>query len=116
MNRTLKSALLFLCSRIFNTEEVGFLAEDRRINVAITRARRHLAIICDSETVGNHNFLKAMVDYTFEHGEVRSAQQYLQGIFVRSPFRAKHHVVVQYMAAGLKYPPPPSPLWDPLPP
>ncbi len=30
-------------------------------------------------------------------------------LVVRSPFRAKHHVVVQYMAAGLKCPLPPSP-------
>ena len=35
-------------------------------------------------------------------------------VIVRSPFRAKHHVVMQYMAAGLKYPLPPPPL--PLPP
>ncbi len=35
-------------------------------------------------------------------------------VVVRSPFRAKHHVVVQYMAAGLKCPQPPLPLPDPL--
>ena len=38
------------------------------------------------------------------------------GVVVRSPFRAKHHVVMQYMAAGLKYPLPPSLLPDPPPP
>ena len=58
---------------------VGFLAEDRRINVAITRARRHLAVICDSETVGGHPFLQRLVDYMSENGEVRSAEQYIQG-------------------------------------
>ena len=33
--------------------EVGFLSEKRRINVAVTRARRHLAVIGDSETVSH---------------------------------------------------------------
>lgn len=28
---------------------VGFLAETRRLNVAITRAKRHVALICNSE-------------------------------------------------------------------
>ena len=59
--------------------EVGFLAEDRRINVAVTRARRHLAVICDSETVGHHAFLKSLIDHISECGEVRSAEQYIQG-------------------------------------
>lgn len=60
--------------------EVGFLAEDRRINVAITRARRHVAVVCDSRTVNNHAFLKSLVDYFTEHGEVRTAFEYLDDI------------------------------------
>ena len=39
-------------------------------------------------------------------------------IVVRSPFRAKHHVVVQFMARWMKcplLPPPPNPLPLPLP-
>ncbi len=37
-------------------------------------------------------------------------------VVVRSPFRAKHHVVVQYIAAGWKCPLPPSPTPHPSPP
>ncbi len=36
-------------------------------------------------------------------------------LIVQSPFRAKHHVVVQYMAARLKCPPPPPPCQTPSP-
>jgi len=38
--------------------QVGFLADKRRINVAVTRARRHLAVVCDSETCGRDEFLR----------------------------------------------------------
>lgn len=58
--------------------EVGFLAEHRRINVAITRARRHLSIVADSETVSHDDFLKSLVEYMSSEGEVRSAHEYLQ--------------------------------------
>lgn len=53
--------------------QVGFLREDRRMNVAITRARRHVALIGDSETCSAHPFLRRMVEYFEEHGEMRSA-------------------------------------------
>ncbi len=40
---------------------------------------------------------------------------HLAALVVRSPFRAKHHVVVQYMVAGWKCPlPPPPPQPPPL--
>lgn len=60
--------------------EVGFLAEDRRINVAVTRARRHIAIVCDTRTVQNHPFLKSLVDHVTRRGEVRTAFEYIHDI------------------------------------
>lgn len=69
-----------LCALGLCSGEVGFLAEDRRINVAVTRARRHVAVVCDSRTVSNHAFLKTLVDYLTEHGEVRTAFEYLDDI------------------------------------
>lgn len=39
-----------------------------------------MAVICDSHTVNNHAFLKTLVDYFTEHGEVRTAFEYLDDI------------------------------------
>lgn len=76
--------------------EVGFLAEHRRINVAITRARRHLAVIADSETVSNNDFLKSLMEYMASQGEVRSAYEYIQDSFPTvdaSSYHYEHHEV-----------------------
>ncbi|KAJ1457780.1 P-loop containing nucleoside triphosphate hydrolase protein [Pelagophyceae sp. CCMP2097] len=51
---------------------VGFLGENRRLNVAVTRARRHVAIICDSETVRSDKFIAALLDHAERVGEYRS--------------------------------------------
>nr|XP_020739711.1 DNA-binding protein SMUBP-2 [Odocoileus virginianus texanus] len=75
-----KEAVILSFVRSNRKGEVGFLAEDRRVNVAVTRARRHVAVVCDSRTVSNHAFLKALVDYLTEHGEVRTAFEYLHDI------------------------------------
>uniref|UniRef100_A0A452UVW1 DNA-binding protein SMUBP-2 n=1 Tax=Ursus maritimus TaxID=29073 RepID=A0A452UVW1_URSMA len=75
-----KEAVVLSFVRSNRKGEVGFLAEDRRINVAVTRARRHVAVVCDSRTVNNHAFLKTLVDHFTEHGEVRTAFEYLDDI------------------------------------
>ena len=41
--------------------EVGFLADVRRMNVALTRARRKLLVIGDSATLSAHPFYQALV-------------------------------------------------------
>lgn len=57
---------------------VGFLRDKRRINVAVTRAKRHVSVICDSETVSRDPFLNDLLDWIQEYGEVRSAMEYLE--------------------------------------
>ncbi|XP_075568018.1 DNA-binding protein SMUBP-2 isoform X2 [Pelecanus crispus] len=75
-----KEAVILSFVRSNRKGEVGFLAEDRRINVAVTRARRHVAVICDARTVSNQAFLKRLVDYFSQHGEVRTAFEYLDSL------------------------------------
>ena len=43
---------------------VGFLADERRLNVAATRARMHLAIVCDVATVGANPFIAGLLRAT----------------------------------------------------
>jgi predicted DNA helicase len=52
--------------------EVGFLADTRRMNVALTRARRKLILLGDSATLSHHPFYAALVDYCERQGAYRS--------------------------------------------
>lgn len=56
--------------------EIGFLSDIRRMNVAITRARRKLVVIGDSATIGQHPFYRAFIDYCETNGFYRSAWEF----------------------------------------
>ncbi|XP_027552125.1 DNA-binding protein SMUBP-2 [Neopelma chrysocephalum] len=75
-----KEAVILSFVRSNRKGEVGFLAEERRINVAVTRARRHVAVVCDSHTVGSQPFLRRLLDHFSQHGHVRSAFEYLDDL------------------------------------
>ncbi|XP_015718818.1 DNA-binding protein SMUBP-2 [Coturnix japonica] len=75
-----KEAVILSFVRSNRKGEVGFLAEDRRINVAVTRARRHVAIICDSRTVGSQAFLGRLLEHFRQHGQVHTAFEYLNDL------------------------------------
>lgn len=72
-----KEAIILSFVRSNDARSVGFLADKRRINVAVTRARRHLAVICDAETCSADDFLGRFVQYVSEFGEHRSAAELL---------------------------------------
>ena len=59
-------------------KQVGFLADARRMNVAVTRARRHCALVADSDTVSADAFLQRLIAYFEAHGEYASAGEYVQ--------------------------------------
>eukprot|EP00172_Hildenbrandia_rubra_P002120 Plantae.Rhodophyta-Hildenbrandia_rubra.ctg2783.p1 GENE.Plantae.Rhodophyta-Hildenbrandia_rubra.ctg2783~~Plantae.Rhodophyta-Hildenbrandia_rubra.ctg2783.p1 ORF type:complete len:939 (+),score=166.32 Plantae.Rhodophyta-Hildenbrandia_rubra.ctg2783:1966-4782(+) len=71
-----KDAVILSLVRSNDMGEVGFLKDDRRLNVAITRAKRHCIVIGDSETISRHPFLANLLHYIEEHGEYRSAIEY----------------------------------------
>lgn len=70
-----KEAIVISMVRSNDKGEVGFLSDKRRMNVAFTRARRHCAVICDSETVSKDPFLASLVTYMEAHGVYISAEE-----------------------------------------
>jgi superfamily I DNA and/or RNA helicase len=53
--------------------EVGFLADIRRTNVAMTRARKKLIMVGDSATLGAHPFYLELLDFVQKEGFYKSA-------------------------------------------
>jgi superfamily I DNA and/or RNA helicase len=58
-----KEAVIFSMVRSNPEGDVGFLADVRRTNVALTRAKRKLIVIGDSATLANHPFYQRLFSY-----------------------------------------------------
>lgn len=58
-----KEAVIVSLVRSNRDNEIGFLEDIRRMNVALTRARRKLIVIGDSATIAAHPFYQRMVSY-----------------------------------------------------
>jgi len=58
-----KEAVIISMVRSNADGEIGFLSDARRMNVALTRARRKLIVIGDSATVGGNEFFASMLEY-----------------------------------------------------
>ncbi len=52
--------------------EVGFLADTRRTNVAMTRARKKLIMVGDSATLGGHPFYEKLIEFLQQNGFYKS--------------------------------------------
>ena len=70
-----KDVIILSLVRSNDKKEVGFLSDKRRLNVAMTRPRRCLCVVGDSETVRNGGkFLKDWMDWLEENADVRVVQ------------------------------------------
>ena len=58
--------------------EIGFLSDYRRMNVAMTRARKLLVVIGDSATIGNNPFYQRFLEYCEKKGAYESAWEYMK--------------------------------------
>ncbi|KAJ6093432.1 hypothetical protein N7486_008721 [Penicillium sp. IBT 16267x] len=67
-----KEAVVVSLVRSNEEHEVGFLGEKRRLNVAMTRPKRHLCVCGDSDTISRGStFLKHWMDYLEENADLR---------------------------------------------
>ncbi|EJU01057.1 P-loop containing nucleoside triphosphate hydrolase protein [Dacryopinax primogenitus] len=67
-----KEAVVLSLVRSNDKREVGFLREKRRLNVAMTRPRRHLCVVGDSETVSQGGtYLKNWMAWLEQNADVR---------------------------------------------
>ena len=57
--------------------KIGFLDDIRRMNVAMTRARKKLVIIGDSSTISRNSFYSDLITYTEEINSYKSAFEYI---------------------------------------
>ncbi|EPQ30240.1 uncharacterized protein PFL1_02356 [Pseudozyma flocculosa PF-1] len=68
-----KDVVIISLVRSNENGQVGFLDEKRRLNVAMTRAKRQLVVVGDSETVaGQGGYLKQWMDWLDENALVES--------------------------------------------
>ena len=58
--------------------EIGFLADTRRMNVALTRAKRKLIVLGDSATIGNNGFYQSFLDFVQEQGTYHSVYEFME--------------------------------------
>ena len=73
-----KEAVVMCTVRSNSTGEVGFLSDARRMNVALTRARRKLIVIGDSGTLGADEFFQTLLAWFEAVGAYRSVWEFSQ--------------------------------------
>ena len=71
-----KEAVIISLVRSNATGEIGFLGDTRRINVALTRARRKLIVIGDSATIAGNDFYHKLLEYFELHDAYQTVWEY----------------------------------------
>jgi predicted DNA helicase len=67
-----KEVIIISLVRSNPQEEIGFLEDLRRLNVALTRAKRKLIIVGDAKTLSSNEVYRKLIDYVKEKGKVLS--------------------------------------------
>ena len=72
-----RDLMLISLTRSNERGEIGFLADERRMNVALTRAKRKLVLIGDSSTLASNSFFDSLLGYFEEKSGYRSVWEFM---------------------------------------
>lgn len=68
-----RDVIIISLVRSNDDNQIGFLKDYRRMNVAITRAKKLLIVVGDSATIGSDSFYNQFLSYCDDHGQYRTA-------------------------------------------
>lgn len=71
-----KDIIYISLTRSNNEQQIGFLSDVRRMNVAMTRAKKKLVVIGDSATIGSHSFYQGFIAYSESLGSYHSVWEW----------------------------------------
>ena len=71
-----KEVIIMSTVRSNAKNEIGFLSDTRRMNVAITRAKKMLCLIGDENTIKTNEFIKHIIDKMKETGKVMTPEDF----------------------------------------
>ncbi len=71
-----KDIIYISLTRSNNEQQIGFLSDVRRMNVAMTRAKKKLVVIGDSATIGSHSFYQGFIAYSENLGSYHSVWEW----------------------------------------
>lgn len=71
-----KDVIYISLTRSNGEQQIGFLSDVRRMNVAMTRAKKKLIIIGDSSTIGQHPFYQGLLSFTESVDQYRSVWEW----------------------------------------
>ena len=72
-----KEVIYISLTRSNATRSIGFLEDTRRINVAMTRAKKKLVIVGDATTLSKSKFYNDLIDYAQQRNSYRSAWEFM---------------------------------------
>ena len=73
-----KEAVVISLVRSNTIGEIGFLSDARRMNVALTRAKRKMIIVGDSATLASDRFFQSLLTWIEQTGSYRTAWEFME--------------------------------------